>query len=91
MRYMVERNYVQVVGTIWMPSVTVAMEYELSRHDLENIGEFTRENVEQWLASHAGDFQSVKDFYTTAGDIEIPWASEENELTYSDCMYPQED
>ena len=38
-RYMVERNYVQVVGTIWMPSATAAMEYPLSVRDVADINE----------------------------------------------------
>ena len=90
MRYMVERNYVQVVGTIWMPAITAAMEYPLTKHDLENIGEFTRENVERWLDTRAGDFQSVTDFFATYGDTDIVWADEENECIYNDCVYGNE-
>lgn len=90
MRYMVERNFIRVVGKIWMPFVTCAMEYPLSAYDIENIGEFTRENVEQWTATHCGDFQSITDFYATVGDQEIPWATEEGEMTYSDCMFQEQ-
>lgn len=86
MRYIVERNFVQVVGPIWLPNVTAATEYKLDAFDLENIGDFTRENVEQWLCTHAGDFRHVEDFYATAGDIEIPWATEEGELAYQDAQ-----
>ncbi len=91
MRYMVERNFVQVIGTIWMPATTAAMEYPLSSYDVENIGKLTRENVEQWLTTHSGDFQGIDDFYATVGDTEIPWNSEESEMTYNDCMYPPEE
>tara|TARA_Y100000310_G_scaffold17714_1_gene17499 strand:- start:486 stop:755 length:270 start_codon:yes stop_codon:yes gene_type:complete len=87
---MVEKNWVDVIGTIWMPAITCAMRYPLSKYDIENIGEFTRENVDQWLTTHAGDFQDVKDFYATVGDQEIPWSSEESEFTYNDCMFPGE-
>ena len=92
MRYMIERNWVEIIGPIWWPSGAIcAQRIELSGHDLENIGEFTRDNVEEWLCTHSGDFQHVQDFYATAGDIEIPWDDEESEFTYQDCMYPAED
>jgi hypothetical protein len=87
----VRRAYVEVVGEIWMPCTTAAYRYELSVYDLENIGDFTRENVDAWLGTHAGDFQSVADFHAVCGDAEIPWESEESELAYGDCMYPAED
>jgi hypothetical protein len=86
MRYMVERNFVRVVGKIWLPPVTAAMEYPLRKYDLETIGEFTRENVERWLCTHAGDFSSIIDFYATSGDIEIPWGTEDGELIWEDCV-----
>lgn len=82
--------HVDVVGKIWMPMTTAAMRYELSDYDLENIGEFTRENVEDWLGTHSGDFSSVADFSAVCGNVEIPWESEENEMTFVDCMYPAE-
>lgn len=91
MRYMVERNFVQVLGVIWMPAITCAQEIKLRAYDVENIGEFTRENVSDWIDKNAGDFQSITDFYATMGDVEIHWANEDNEITYNDCMYPQED
>ncbi len=89
-RYMVERNYVRVVGKIWMPAITCAMEYPLSKYDVDNIGEFTRDNVGQWLCTHAGDFQSIQDFMASVGDKDIPWATEEGEYAYLDCVF-QED
>ena len=91
MRYTIKRNFVQVLGTIWMPTVTCAMEYPLTAYDVANIGEFTRENVEAWLDTHSGDFQSIKDFAATVGDEWINWADEENEFTYQDCMYPSDE
>jgi hypothetical protein len=91
MRYMVEENFILVVGTIWMPATTASTRYELSRYDLDNIGEFTRENVERWLSTHSGDFQHVQDFYATAGDVEIPWATEEGEIAYADTVWQPED
>ena len=90
MRYMVESNFVRVWGYIWMPNTLAAYEYTLTSYDVENIGEFTRENVEGWLHKNAGDFQSIEDFYATVGDKEIPWAKEENEFAYSDAVYGNE-
>lgn len=90
MRYIVERNFVLILGYIWMPNCMATMERTLSTYDIENIGEFTRENVEQWLACNAGDFQQVVDFYATVGDKEIPWANEDNEMAYNDLTFPDE-
>jgi hypothetical protein len=87
----VRAAYVQVLGKIWMPMTTAAYEYKLSDYDLENIGDFTRENIDDWLGTHAGDFSSIKDFHAVCGEAEIPWTSEENEMEYQDCMYPGEE
>jgi hypothetical protein len=84
------RAYVDVVGPIWMPPIKAASTYQLSDYDLDNIGEFTRENIERWLCTHAGDFQYVTDFHAVCGTTEIPWATEDSECTFSDCMYPQD-
>jgi hypothetical protein len=51
---------------------------------------FTRERVEDWLATNAGDFQSVEDFHAVAGDVELAWSSEENEFVFNDAMYGSE-
>ena len=92
MRYLVERNFVQVIGTIWQPGAAqCAMEYPLSPHDVANIGRFTRANVETWLSAHSGDFQSIDDFRASVGDGEIDWESEESEFTYNDCVFPAEE
>ena len=97
MRYMVERNFVQVIGRIWQPGIgDCAMEYPLDAHGVEEIrgygnGEITRDAVERWVCFHAGDFQEVKDFRCSIGDLEIPWKTEESEFTFSDCMYPAEE
>ncbi len=92
MQFVVERNWIEAIGPIWWPAGQIcAMRYDLSAHDVDNIGEVTRENVEQWLATHSGDFQHVKDFYAAVGETEISWQDEENEFTYTDCMYGNED
>ena len=78
--------YVIILGTIWMPAVTVSLQKTLSDYDLDNIGEFTRENVEQWLTSNSGDFQHVIDFTARCGSVEIEWSSEDNECQYLDTL-----
>ena len=86
MKFTVERNWVDVLGIIWMPAVEAGHRHDLSRYDMNNIGEPTRENVEQWLTTHSGDLQRVIDFHAVVGEVEIPWEKEENEIKYSDCM-----
>jgi len=91
MKFTVERNWIEVIGKIWMPTVTCAQRIDLRAYDIENIGEPTRRNVELWLGSHTGDFQYIEDFHAIVGETEIPWEKEESEFTYSDCMYPADD
>lgn len=86
----VRRAYVIVLGRIWMPNCLASLRIDLRDYDLENIGEFTRDNVEQWLTSHSGDFSSVVDFTAECGNTRIEWESEENELAYLDTL-PSED
>lgn len=57
------------------------MTYDLSPSDIQAIGEFTRENISNWLD---GDKDNKKffeigvygwvDFHAVCGDIDIPWA-----------------
>jgi hypothetical protein len=86
MKFTIERNWIDVVGKIWMPAVTCSQRIDLRAYDLENIGEPTRENVDAWLATHTGDFQSITDFHAIIGEVEIPWATEEGELAWFDCQ-----
>lgn len=102
MRYTVRKSIVQIIGYIWMPSnVLCAQEQTLSESDLANIreygdGEITREAIEQWITTHAGDFSQVKDFMASfeVGEetLDFPWAQgEDSEMSYCDAMYPSED
>jgi hypothetical protein len=76
----VRRAYVQVIGYIWMPShVECSYTFQLSDSDLKNIGDFTRDNVEEWLSSHSGDFRSISDFCAVCGSEELNWAKEDSE------------
>lgn len=100
MRYTTRKSVIQVIGTIWMPSVTAAMTYDLDSHDLgiirdEDTGQITREGVQYWLDTRAGDFQNVTDYFASIEDgpntIEFAWSDEESEFTFSDCMYGSEE
>lgn len=92
-------SYVEVLGVIWLPQITAAAKIDLSTYDIGNMtneaGTIAREDLEQWLATQAGDFQSITDFAASIelGDetIDIPWTNEENEMSYNDCMYPEHD
>ena len=72
---------------------TCGMTKTLSSYDVENMrddaGNITRESVDLWLCSNAGDFSSVQDFRASIEDgentIEIPWATEDGEMAFMDC------
>lgn len=99
MRYLVRTSLVQVIGSIWMPATTAAMTYTLSSYDVENArdedGQITRESVQAWLDTHAGDFASVDDFWASIEDgdetIDLDWADEESEFIFNDCTYGDEE
>jgi hypothetical protein len=89
--YVMERTrraYIIVLGTIWMPKVEASLTIQLGDHDLENIGEINRSNVEAWLMTHSGDFSFITDFYCVVGAKEVPWAKEDSECKYMDTIYP---
>lgn len=95
--YTVRRDYVEVLGTIWMPAAECAMRYPLTSYDVGNMTpedgtetDITREDVEQWLCTHAGDFQAITDFHSSIGTLDIPWGSEDAECRFWDRMEPQE-
>lgn len=90
MRFTIERNWIEVIGIIWMPAITCAQRINLDSPQVSDIGEPTRENVEDWLRYHAVDFQSIEDFHAIVGETEIAWKEEESELTYLDCMFPED-
>ena len=85
-------SQVDVVGRLWMGG-QAAYTYPLSKHDIENIrergnGNITRDAVSDWLDSHSGDFQSIKDFRVTIGDGEFDsdFATPEGEDAYLSCF-----
>lgn len=95
MKYTVTKSFIRVIGKIWMPPVTCAMEYPIYSYELDNMRDdetnITKESIEYWLSSHSGDFQSIEDFYADIeapeGNIIVNWAKEDSENTYNDCMY----
>jgi hypothetical protein len=98
-RYIVRHSYVNLIGRIWMPSVTCAEKKNLSQYDIDNIkahGDevIDRDAVEQWLTCNSGYFQSVQDFEASIEDgsetVDIPWNDPESECVYGDCMFPAE-
>lgn len=78
--------HVLILGELWEPGRTASLQKSLKDADLQEIGEFVRENVSRWLRLNAGDFSRVIDFSAVCGDTEIPWSSEENELAYLDTV-----
>lgn len=87
MKYTVRRSVIDVVGKIWMPATKAGTELTLSPYDVENCrdntGKITRESVQAWLDTHAGDFQCVEDFHASIEDgdetIDIPWETKEGD------------
>jgi hypothetical protein len=87
-KFVVERNWIELIGPIWMPVITCAQRKELRAYDIENIrddeGDITRDSVERWLAMNSGDFQHVEDFAAYIENVTIPWKNEESEFIYND-------
>lgn len=77
MRAYIECISVYAGGVVW-GSV-------LHDSDLVEIGEFTRGNIERWLASYGGpciECCGVQDFHAVCGEIDIPWREEINAQEY---------
>lgn len=85
---------IQVLGHIWQPGFEYcATDYTMPDADVAQYG-CDRDAIRNWLDCHAGDFQSLTDF-AAYGDgpqayypVDIPWANEESEVFYNECMYP---
>ena len=90
MKFTIERNWIDILGRIWVPPSICAQRKELSRYDIScmemKINDVpSREEVENWLYINSGDFQEILDFHAIIGETEIPWKDPENELKYFDC------
>ena len=69
------------------------MTYKLDSYARRNMSDGqipTRDQVDDWLGCHAGDFRDIKDFAVSWDTHEIPWENEENDYQFSDIMYPVE-
>jgi len=85
MKFVVERNWIEVVGLLWIGG-KATMTYELTRGAVLSMGlPVTRKQVTQWLMSNSGDFQQVIDFNAVVGEKVIPWEKEENENFFNEC------
>lgn len=102
MRYTMTKSFVQVIGNIWLPPVTAAMEYDLDSYAVSNIEGYRRElnldwrgAIAHWVSLNTGDFQNVADWRadieTSEGNVTLEWRNPESELTYNDYMFPPED
>jgi len=89
-RYTVIVRRIDIVGKGWY-NQQMAMSLNLSAYDVENIGELTRENIQLWLDSHAGDFQSILDFRADIDEFESDFETEEGECIFNDCMFGDEE
>lgn len=95
MSYIVQENYVEVVGKGWYGQ-TMATRYNLDKWKLEDIQErmidnFPNEAIQDWLDTNSGDFMQIDDFTATLDKfgVAIPWNDEDNEYVYMDMMYPE--
>lgn len=88
-------SFVRVLGHIWQPGVGIcSMEYSPSSGDLDSMkdedGKITREAVETWVKSQAGDFHAIEDFMASleVGEdtLEFEWKNEDSEAIYTSSL-----
>lgn len=99
MKYLVRKSVVDVVGRIWMPQIVCSLRIVMSDYDLDNArdgdGRITRDSLEYWLCTHAGDFSQIIDFRASIEDVDesirIDFAIEEGESQYLDTISEMEE
>ena len=83
-KLLIKKRYIEIVSdlTTWR--------FDLTLRDVFCIGEFTRENVADWIATynskhHALDvgYTDPVDFHAVCGGQDIPWATKEASECYS--------
>lgn len=78
----IKKRYIEIVGEI-----TVWGRRELTLWDVFCIGEFTRENVSDWLANDTIKRGLLEDgfvdFHAVCGSQDIPWATQEARDIYN--------
>lgn len=86
---------VDVLGRIWWPAGGLcAMSYEPRADDLrDESGAVTRDSIQRWIDTNTGDFSEVVDWRATVGDgdFDSDFTDEDNEMTFNDCMFPNEE
>ena len=78
----IKKRYIEIVGEITTWNI------DLTLWNIFCIGEFTRENVHDWLADYTTKYYRdygwfPVDFHAVCGDIDIPWATKEAFECYS--------
>jgi hypothetical protein len=74
---LIEKRYIEIVGSV------AAWRIDLSLWNVFCIGEFTRENVSDWLANYASKHHGLdagwwpEDFHAVCGEQDIPWLNQE--------------
>ncbi len=77
-RYTVVTRDVHVVGKGWYGH-GITYTYSIPKDVVDEMGELTREKIQDWLDRNSGDFQQVDDFYASIDEWESPWQDEESE------------
>ena len=99
---------VGVVGKGWYGQ-TISTDYTLKDYNVRTIQDLAniragiddaaieRADVEMWLTSNSGDFQSITDFAASinlgkpGSDVEIPFETRDAADIYMDCMFGGEE
>ena len=67
--------YIEILGAV------AQTRFNLNQTDLRSIGEFTRENISNWMKRQRSTnwlgLLPVEDFHAVCGDIDIPWTTED--------------
>lgn len=65
--------YIEILGAV------AQTRCNLNQTDLRSIGEFTRENISNWMKRQRSTnwlgLLPVEDFHAVCGDVDIPWQS----------------
>jgi hypothetical protein len=77
----IKQRYIEIVGDM------ITWRIDLTLWNVFCIGEFTRENVADWLADNTVNHSAIKedfpvDFHAVCGGQDIPWATKEGRDCY---------
>lgn len=82
---------IDVLGVIWMPGVACFYTYTPT---VEAVAQYsksgkiiTRDAIQQWLDTHAGDFSSITDFHAEIDGLTFDWQKEDSADTVADILY----